>query len=64
MDSREPRMDHWVSGGDVAGATIAAAAVCIATIVLAVMLIDINRLSAGIPLPTGALSALSSLLTG
>jgi hypothetical protein len=43
MDSREPRMDHWVSGGDVAGATIAAASVCIATIVLAVMLIDIKR---------------------
>jgi len=62
MDSREPHMEHRVTGGDVLGATIAAA-ICIAAIVLAVTLIDRNRLSADIPIPTGALSALSSLLS-
>jgi hypothetical protein len=62
MDSREPRMEHRVTGSDIVGATIAAA-VCIAAVVLAVTLMDRNRLSAEIPVPTGALSALSSLLT-
>jgi hypothetical protein len=62
MDSREPRMDDRVLRGDVVGATIAAA-ICIAAIVLTVMLIDRNQLSAEIPVPTGALSALSSLFT-
>ena len=62
MDSREPRVELPVTGGDVVGATIVAA-VCIAAIVLAVTLIDRNKLSAEIPVPTGALSAFSSVLT-
>ena len=62
MDSRESRMEHRVTRGDVVGATIAAA-ICIGAIVLTVMLIDRNRLSADMPVPTGALSALSSILT-
>jgi hypothetical protein len=62
MESWEQRMEHRVTTGNVAGATIAVG-VCIAAIALAVSLIDRNRLSAGIPIPTGALFALASLLT-
>jgi hypothetical protein len=62
MDSREPRVEHRVTRGDVVGATMAVA-ICIAAIVLAVTLIDRNRLSAEILVPTGALSALPSSLT-
>ena len=61
MDSK-PRVEHRVTRGDVAGA-IMAIAICSAAIVLAVTLIDRNRSSAAIPVPTGALSALSSSLT-
>ena len=61
MDS-EPRVEHPVTRGDVVGA-IMAVAICSAAIVLAVTLIDRNRLSADIPIPTGALFALASLLT-
>jgi hypothetical protein len=61
MDTREPRVEHRVTGGDVVGA-IMAVAICIAAIALAVSSIDRNRLSAAIPVPTGALSALSSSL--
>ena len=62
MHSREPRMEHRVTRGDVVAATLAAA-ICIAAIVLTMTLIDRNKLSAEIPIPTGALSALSPLLS-
>ena len=61
MDS-ERRVEHPVTRGDVVGA-IMAVAICSAAIVLAVTLIDRNRLSAAMPVSTGALSALSSSLT-